>query len=85
MFTQVLGDRNCFHSLHYEYLLGVTTILEVVQTTCKALWTCLQPVFMAAKNEDWLIIADEFNHRTNFPKCVGAIESKHIHMCTPAW
>jgi hypothetical protein len=39
---------------------------------------------MAEKNEeDWLSIADEFNHRTNFQNCIGAVEGKHIRMCKP--
>ncbi|GFG34283.1 hypothetical protein Cfor_00525 [Coptotermes formosanus] len=48
------------------------------------MWACLQPVFMAEKNEeDWLSIADEFNHRTNFPNCIGAVDGKHIRRCKP--
>ncbi|GFG34615.1 hypothetical protein Cfor_01943 [Coptotermes formosanus] len=39
---------------------------------------------MAEKNEeDWLSIADEFNHRTNFPNCIGAVDGKYICMCKP--
>jgi hypothetical protein len=39
---------------------------------------------MAEKNEeDWLSIADEFNHRTDFPNCIRAVDGKHIGMCKP--
>jgi hypothetical protein len=30
-----------------------------------------------------LSIADEFNHRTNFPNCIGAVDGTHIRMCKP--
>ena len=39
--------------------------------------------FMPQKSEkDWRA-ADEFYERTNFPKCLGAVDGKHIGMCKP--
>jgi len=64
--------------LHYVYLLGVTTIREIVRDTCKAIWECLQDAFMPQKSEkDWLRTADEFYEGTNFPNCLGAVDGKH--------
>jgi len=39
--SRYLATGNSFHSLHYEYLLGVTTIRENVRDTCEAIWECL--------------------------------------------
>ncbi|KAJ8945189.1 hypothetical protein NQ314_009304 [Rhamnusium bicolor] len=78
-----LATGNSFNSLHYEYLLGATTIRELVRTICEAIWICLDPIFMAEKPEDdWLSIADEYE-RTNFPHCIGSVDGKHIRMCKP--
>jgi len=38
---------------------------------------------MLQKSEDWLSKTDEFYERTNFPNCLGAVDSKHIRMCEP--
>lgn len=70
--------------MHYEYLLGHTTIREIVRTTCEAIWNILQPLVMPEKTEDdWLRIAHEFNTRTNFPHCIGAVDGKHIRILRP--
>ncbi|KAJ8930418.1 hypothetical protein NQ314_016783 [Rhamnusium bicolor] len=79
-----LATGNSFNSLHYEYLLGTTTIREIVRTTCETTWICLKPIFKAEKTEDdWLSIANELNERSNFPHCIGAVDGKHIRMCKP--
>jgi hypothetical protein len=38
---------------------------------------------MLQKSENWLSKTDEFYERTNFPNCLGAVDSKHIRMCEP--
>ncbi|GFG31975.1 hypothetical protein Cfor_10194, partial [Coptotermes formosanus] len=82
--TRYLATGSSFHSLHYEYLLGATTIREIVRDTCEAIWECLRATFMSQKSEkDWLRIANEFYERTNFPNCLGAADGKHITICKP--
>ena len=41
--VQYLATGNSFISLHYEYLLGATTVREIVRDTCDAIWECLKP------------------------------------------
>ena len=75
---------NSFISLHYEYLLGATTVREIVRDTRHAIWQCLKPACMSAigKN-DWIRTADEYYERTNFANCIGAVDGKHIRMRKP--
>lgn len=83
--SRYLATGNSFRSLHYEYLLGATTIREIVKDTCEQLWKCLQPLHMAEKTEDdWMIIAKQFLDRTDFPNCIGAVDGKHIRLKKPA-
>jgi len=82
--SRYLATGNSFHSLLYEYLLGVTTVRKIVRDTCEAIWECLRDAFMPQKGEqDWLHTADEFYERPNFPNCLGAAYGKHIRMCKP--
>lgn len=70
--------------MHYEYLLGETTIREIVRDTCDALWECLLPIYMPKMaSGDWLKIANEFGDITQFPNCIGAIDGKHIRIKRP--
>lgn len=72
------------HSLHFEYLLGISTIGHIIKETCAQLWNSLQPLEMADKSEeDWKEIARKFYLRTNFPNCIGAIDGKHIRLQKP--
>ena len=52
---------NCFISLHYEYLLGATTVREIIRDICDVIWECLKPAYMSASDKnDWIRTADEF-------------------------
>jgi len=79
-----LATGNSFISLHYEYLLGATTVREIVRHTRDAIWECLKPAYMPARDKnDWIRKADEFYERTNFPNCIGAVDRKHIRIRKP--
>jgi len=79
-----LATGNSFISLHYEYLLGATTVREIVRDTCDAIWECLKLAYMPATDKnDWIRTADEFYERTNFPNCIGAVDGKHIRIRKP--
>jgi hypothetical protein len=82
--SRYLAAGNSFLLLHYEYMLGVTTIREIVRDTCEAIWECLRDAFMPQKSKkDWLHTAGEFYERINFPNCLGAVDDKHTRMCKP--
>lgn len=79
-----LATGNSFNSLHFEYLLGASTIGRIVKDTCAQLWKCLQPLYMSDKTEeDWKEIAKQFYLWTNFPNWIGAIDGKHIRLQRP--
>ncbi|CAH1958442.1 unnamed protein product [Acanthoscelides obtectus] len=70
-----LATGNSFNSLHFEFLLGVTTFGEIIKDTCQQLWEVMQPLYMSEKSEeDWITISKEFYDRTNFPNCTGAVD-----------
>ena len=79
-----LATGNSLISLHYEYLLGATTVREIVRDTCDAIWERLKPAYMSARDKnDWIRTADEFYERTNFPNCIGVVDGKHIRIRKP--
>ena len=45
---------------------------------------CLKPAYMSARDKnDWIRTANEFDERTNFPNCIGAVDGKHIRIRKP--
>lgn len=74
-----------FSALHFDFLMGVSTIGKIVRETCEVLWTILQPKEMVVPTmQDWLDIAEGFYSKTQFPNCVGAVDGKHIRLeCPP--
>lgn len=67
-------------SLSYQYLIGLTTVTNIIKETCNAIWVCLQKKVLPSSftENEWLNIAYEFEQTWNFPHCIGAIDGKHI-------
>jgi hypothetical protein len=75
---------NSFISLYYEYLLGVTTISDIVRDMCDIIWECLKQAYMTPTDKnDWVCTANEFYKKTNFPNSTGAVDRKHITITKP--
>jgi hypothetical protein len=73
-----LAAVNNFISLHYEYIIGATTVYEIVRDTCHAIRKCLEPAYISARDKNyWIRTANEFYERTNFPNCIGAVDGKY--------
>ena len=48
------------------------------------MWVWPKQPYVSAKDKNaWISKADEFNERTNFPNCIGALDGKHIRMRKP--
>ena len=51
---------------------------EIVQDCCNSIMNCLKATEMPEKAaNDWVNIANDFDRRTQFPKCIGAVDGKH--------
>jgi hypothetical protein len=42
---------NSFASLHFEYLLGETTVWEIVKNCCNGIWNCMKATKMPEKRK----------------------------------
>lgn len=67
-------------SMSYQYLLGLTTVSNIISETCEALWFALSKNVLSYPftKEKWLSISEEFENIWNFNHCIGAIDGKHI-------
>jgi len=76
-------------TVSFPYIMSTLSVLlltvrEIVRGTGDAIWECLKPAYMSARDKnDWIRTADEFYERTNFPNCKGAADGKHIRIRKP--
>ncbi|XP_025266510.1 putative nuclease HARBI1 [Camponotus floridanus] len=72
-------------SMSYQYLVGVTTVCNIIRETCEAIWSNLCPLVLssALSERNWLEIANDFEELSNFIHCIGAIDGKHVTIQCP--
>ena len=71
--------------LHYSYKVGVSTISGIIWDVCWTLWHVLQGEYLQTPSteSEWMKIVEDFERKTNFPHCLGAIDGKHIKILRP--
>ncbi|XP_055714961.1 uncharacterized protein LOC129809174 [Phlebotomus papatasi] len=68
--------------LSLAYLLGKSTVREIVTETCKAIWDALSEIYITWPH-DLMISSESWYHQNNLPHCVGAVDGKHIRIQKP--
>lgn len=65
--------------------MGFSTIAKIVKETCSILYETLQPLYMEnlTDSSSWMLIAQGFKEKWQFPNCLGAIDGKHIRIKAP--
>lgn len=76
-----MATGRSFTDLGYYYRVGITTTARIVKTTCHYIWEILnRKHFPKATQENWLDISANFEKYAHFPRCLGAIDGKHIRI-----
>jgi len=71
--------------MHFKYLLGETTVREIVGDCCNNIWNCLRATELPEEtNGDLVNTANDFYRRTQFPSCNGVVDGKHIRIKMPS-
>lgn len=80
-----LATGHTFRSLEYVFRVSRHSISRIVIETCEALYNALQPNYLKVPSteEEWNNIATRFEERWNFPRCIGALDGKHISIQPP--
>ncbi|GFG30960.1 hypothetical protein Cfor_01127, partial [Coptotermes formosanus] len=72
--------------LQYLFRIPKCTIGIIIKEVCRALWDVLKHEYLKFPStaEEWLKHAENFNKQGNCPRCLGAMDGKHIVMQAPA-
>ncbi|XP_068126508.1 uncharacterized protein [Hyperolius riggenbachi] len=80
-----LATGHSYAALHYQFLMGRSTIRYLVLDTCKLIWKTLQPEFMPPPDLPmWEANIQHFWEKHQFPNCLGAVDGKHVRIVMPA-
>ncbi|CAN7980840.1 unnamed protein product [Ixodes pacificus] len=85
MTLRYLSSGDLIQGIALSFRVGISTARLAVRVTCRALWTKLQPLYLAEPDTAaWLRVAEGFNRDWQFPNSVGAVDGKHIQIHAPA-
>lgn len=81
-----LATGETFRSLHFQFRMGKSTISYIVREVCQEIYLVLGARYMstASSCSEWLQISEDFERMWQFPNCIGAIDGKHVVICTPS-
>ncbi|XP_068094485.1 uncharacterized protein [Hyperolius riggenbachi] len=81
-----LATGHSYAALHYQFLMGRSTVRYLVLDTCKLIWKVLQPEFMPTPDVPmWEANMQLFWQKHDFPNCLGAVDGKHVRLVMPAF
>ena len=84
VYYRFLATGDSYSTIANSFRVGSSTIVEIIRTTCLALWDVLQPTVMRPPDQKrWLQIASDFEKKWQFPNCCGAIDGKHVVIKAP--
>jgi hypothetical protein len=85
VFCRYLATGDTFQTIAFSYHVGRSTVGEVVQKTCVAIWDALVLECMPVPDQNmWKSIEAQFKEKWNFPNCIGGLDGKHVVMQAPA-
>ncbi|KAJ8043473.1 Protein ANTAGONIST OF LIKE HETEROCHROMATIN PROTEIN 1 [Holothuria leucospilota] len=84
-----MASGDSYKSLEYNFRVANNTIRRggggIVPETCEALYEEFKDEYFKVPNnpDEWREVARGFQERWNFPKCLGAIDGKHVAKKAP--
>jgi len=80
-----LATGNSFTYIADRYMRGASTVGEIVEETCQAIWDEFSPEYLSLPStpEEWCTVAKDFESVWQFPNCLGAVDGKHVKIRKP--
>lgn len=78
-----MASGDSFRTIANIYRVDCSTVAQIVDEVCDAMWVKLKPIYMKPPTEEmWNLTTEEFFNMWQFPNCIGSIDGKHV-VCPP--
>ncbi|KAB0804160.1 hypothetical protein PPYR_01130, partial [Photinus pyralis] len=82
--TALFGNWRNIQITYVQYKNTESTISKIIPETCAATCRHLKGKYLKVpSSQDWRRIATEYEHKWDFPNCLGAIDGRHITFSPP--
>ena len=78
-----LGES--FGLLSFQFRISNRAASYAIKSICNALVKCLVPLYLRVKStkEEWLLIAEKFENRWQYPNAIEPVDGKHVIIHKP--
>ncbi len=83
---EVIFIGDFYTTLSSQFRIAKSTICKFVPEVCAALGNSLEEMFLKppSTEEEWNSVTTLYEKKWNFPRCIGALDGKHITIQAPA-
>lgn len=79
-----MGTGDSFQMIALSHRIGRSTLHNIINEVCKAIWEILQPIYLPTPNErTWIMAETGYCQKWKFPNCIGSIDGKHVTIKCP--
>ena len=80
-----LAHGESYSCLRFSALVAKNTLSVIIPEVCSAIIKILGPKYLKIPSTiaEWTKISDQFNEKWQFPKCLGAVDGKHVAIQAP--
>lgn len=72
------------HFLAETFKIGKSTLYEIIPEVCQIIYEEMRNHYLVfPQGNDWLHISHQFQQMWQFPNCLGALDTKQIHIKQP--
>ncbi|KAJ8893474.1 hypothetical protein PR048_006072 [Dryococelus australis] len=74
-----LATGRTLKNLRFSCHIAPQTLGKIIPDNCEAIFKAMGNYCKCpTRGEEWENVAGEFEHRWNFPNCIGAVDGKHV-------